>query len=431
MRNWTRNIARTALVAAGIAMAGTGPGTASADITSGERGSNSGNQIFAPQNTPINICGNAIGVVSVAKAWCVGGAHVHGGKGNVTSGKHSIGGGNQIDRSQNTPINVCGNSVGVVGVAKGDCPGGATVNGGHDHGKGSSQHRASASVGDASGSKSEGPLSGVPTGQLTGTDPVRPVSDLAGSVGLPADAPATSKPGAPRPALPKAPAPKPRAAKPQAVKAPAAQSALPLEGLKLPSTARQNVPTGQRTRDIPEAGGMLREAADTLGLPSAEGLPDASGLPGAQGLTDTIGRGLRSAQSPQELNGTLAGAPAALPAAGASAGETVARRVAEQDPPDPTQGVRKLIESLGVAIRPLQQKTVPTPEQANQLKELKDRMGQQKQQQPGRPPAQAPAQSAPGGRPTQPQQQRASEPPLPLPLDGLPISVGRGTPLNP
>ncbi|XVQ10245.1 chaplin family protein [Spirillospora sp. CA-255316] len=452
MRNWTRNIARTALVAAGIAMAGSGlgPGTASADITNGEKGYNSGNQIYAPDNTPINVCGNAIGFVSVSKAWCVGGAHVHEGKGQVTSGKHSIGGGNQINKSDNAPINVCGNSIGVIGVAKGECRGGATVNDHHGHGW--SQHRSSASSGDASDSGPEGPLSGLPTGPLTGADPVRPVSDVAGSVGLPEGSPiatpdlggskparpAASKPAAPKPAAPKPAAPKPAAPKPRTVKPaakPAAKPQQPLDVIKLPSTKRQSVPSNERGRAVPEPRGLLPDVTSTLALPTLEGLPDASGLPGSQGITDTVARGVRAAQQDLpplhgnlDVQGTLTEAPTPLPA------PATAQRVAAQGPPDPIEGVRKLVESLGVPIRPLDKVAVPTEEQADELEKQLSQLPQQQQQpgqQPGRPPAQAPAPSANGGRPALPQQQKSPKPPLPLPLDGLPINIGRGTPLNP
>ena len=444
-RNWTRTAARATALAAGIALAGTGlgSGTASADITNGEKGYYSGNQIYAPDNTPINICGNAIGFVSVAKAWCYGGAHVHEGKGQVTSGKHSIGGGNQIDRSDNRPINICGNSIGVVGVAKGECRGGATVNDGRGHGH--SQHRSSLPSGDTSESGPEGPLSGLPTGPLAGAVPLRPINDLAGSVALPESgsgrpSAAAPKATAPRPAAPKAVEPRPAAPQAATPRPRAAKPALPLNGIKLPSTMRRSsVPSNQRVRAVPEPGGVLPDVTGTLALPTVEGLPDASGLPGAQGLTGTIDQAFGTARRLPTVQGTLE-AQGALP-------EPALRRTAEPTPPDPVQGVRTLMESLGIPVRGLDQISIEESadeadqtdvQQGQQLQQQTQQQAQQGQQpqqqpaqagqQPGRPTAQKPASSAKDGRPVV-KTNKGAKPPLPL--DGLPINVGRGTPLNP
>jgi len=46
------------------------------NVTSGEGGVLSGNQIFAPISIPIDICGNAIAVLGIANAGCKGGASV-------------------------------------------------------------------------------------------------------------------------------------------------------------------------------------------------------------------------------------------------------------------------------------------------------------------------------------------------------------------
>ncbi|MUN38403.1 chaplin family protein [Actinomadura litoris] len=93
-----------------------------------------GNQIYAPISAPINVCGNAVAVLGVAKAWCKGGAHVtnkrSGGPDMKTSGMFSIGGGNQVYLPVSVPINICGNAIAVLGVAQAYCEGGATVNNG-------------------------------------------------------------------------------------------------------------------------------------------------------------------------------------------------------------------------------------------------------------------------------------------------------------
>ncbi|MEV0586915.1 chaplin family protein [Nonomuraea sp. NPDC050310] len=67
---------KTAVVAGVLAlMAVAAP--AGADTTSGDSGILSGNQIFAPITAPINVCGNAVGLFGVAIAGCQGGAHAH------------------------------------------------------------------------------------------------------------------------------------------------------------------------------------------------------------------------------------------------------------------------------------------------------------------------------------------------------------------
>ncbi|MEV4115943.1 chaplin [Nonomuraea sp. NPDC049695] len=50
---------------------------AHADITSGEGGVLSGNQVHVPINIPIDVCGNAVAVIGLAFAGCKGGAHVY------------------------------------------------------------------------------------------------------------------------------------------------------------------------------------------------------------------------------------------------------------------------------------------------------------------------------------------------------------------
>jgi hypothetical protein len=51
---------------------------AHADVTSGNGGVLSGNQVHLPISIPINICGNAVAVIGHAFAGCKGGAKVIG-----------------------------------------------------------------------------------------------------------------------------------------------------------------------------------------------------------------------------------------------------------------------------------------------------------------------------------------------------------------
>ncbi|MBX6382664.1 MAG: DUF320 domain-containing protein [Microbispora sp.] len=106
--------------------------------TSGAGSILGGNQVVAPINVPVNVCGNAVSVIGRSDASCRGGAEVKGSGsrsgagGNRTSGVHSIGGGNQVVAPINVPVNLCGNSIAVFGNATAGCRGGAFVGGGHD-----------------------------------------------------------------------------------------------------------------------------------------------------------------------------------------------------------------------------------------------------------------------------------------------------------
>ncbi|HXA60919.1 MAG TPA: chaplin family protein, partial [Streptosporangiaceae bacterium] len=83
-----------------------------------------GNQAYAPISAPVDVCGNAAGTFGDAVAGCAGGAKVHNGSGPGsmhTTGKGSVGGGNQAYAPVSAPIDVCGNG------ATASCDGGASV----------------------------------------------------------------------------------------------------------------------------------------------------------------------------------------------------------------------------------------------------------------------------------------------------------------
>ncbi|WP_067480061.1 chaplin [Actinomadura hibisca] len=141
MRNWAKHTSRAALVAAGAVVIGTSLTSASAiaDIeTSGKGSVLGGNQLNAPVSVPVNLCGNAVAIVGAAKAKCLGAATVtnHDSGGHLkSSGEDSVLGGNQANIPISVPVNVCGNSAAVLGLAKSHCKGGAHVineNGGAD-----------------------------------------------------------------------------------------------------------------------------------------------------------------------------------------------------------------------------------------------------------------------------------------------------------
>src|SRR6185369_8498675 len=104
----------------------------------GNSGIGSGNQVNLGLQLPIDVCGNAIGVVGNAQASCEGGATATGGSGDVSanSGFNSgILSGNQVNGLVQIPINVCGNAIGLFGNVEAGCKGGSTANaGGGDNG---------------------------------------------------------------------------------------------------------------------------------------------------------------------------------------------------------------------------------------------------------------------------------------------------------
>ncbi|MER6944395.1 chaplin [Nonomuraea sp. NPDC000554] len=67
---------KTLVVAGALAMLSLAA-PAYADDTSGDGGVLSGNQIFAPITVPIDVCGNAVAILGIAGAGCMGGASAH------------------------------------------------------------------------------------------------------------------------------------------------------------------------------------------------------------------------------------------------------------------------------------------------------------------------------------------------------------------
>jgi hypothetical protein len=113
-----------------VAFAASGSGIALAGTTSGNNGILGGNQISVPVSVPVSVCGNAIAVLGQAVGLCQGGASTggsgsSGGSGSTTSGNGSVGGGNQVSVPVSVPVDVCGNSVAVLGTAVSHCRGGS------------------------------------------------------------------------------------------------------------------------------------------------------------------------------------------------------------------------------------------------------------------------------------------------------------------
>ncbi|QEV17219.1 chaplin [Streptomyces alboniger] len=133
MRQVTRKGLITVAAATGV-LAATG-GYAHADSTAQGGSSNSpgvlsGNSVQAPVDVPVNVCGNTVNVVGVlnpaAGNKCVnasgkgGGSHKPGGGAKAqghASDSPGVGSGNDVQLPVDVPVNVCGNSVTVVGLA--------------------------------------------------------------------------------------------------------------------------------------------------------------------------------------------------------------------------------------------------------------------------------------------------------------------------
>jgi ChpA-C len=152
MPTWAKSTARTALLTASFVALGAGP--ALADVTNGAGSVLGGNQINAPVSAPVDVSGNAVAVIGHSLAGSAGGASVHrggaAGGGRSTSGRHSVGGGNQVDAPISAPVNACGNAVAVIGRSAAGCAGGASVSGGH-HGHGAGHHGHTTGAGSVLG----------------------------------------------------------------------------------------------------------------------------------------------------------------------------------------------------------------------------------------------------------------------------------------
>ncbi|MFD0557476.1 small secreted domain DUF320 [Stackebrandtia endophytica] len=134
-----RNASLVGAMAAGAVLMAGGAAHAGTDIVStGNQGVANGNQVVAPIQVPINVCGNAVGaLVGVAGAGCHGGSDANlesasygkaegGTLGDmVSSGNNGVLNGTQLQAPIQVPIDVCGNAIAVVGAAGAGCHGGA------------------------------------------------------------------------------------------------------------------------------------------------------------------------------------------------------------------------------------------------------------------------------------------------------------------
>ncbi|GAA1782112.1 MULTISPECIES: chaplin [Streptomonospora] len=96
--------------------------------TDGSGGVASGNQINIPVDIALDVCGNSIAVLGASKAECTTVVNAiekssdnEGGESPQTDGSGGVGSGNQVNIPVDAAVDICGNAVAVLGVAEGDC----------------------------------------------------------------------------------------------------------------------------------------------------------------------------------------------------------------------------------------------------------------------------------------------------------------------
>jgi hypothetical protein len=187
--SWARKTAQTGLVAVGAVLVA-GTGTAHADgpdtTTQDNIGAVSGSQVIAPIQAPINACGIAVAAGGTADAGCDGGAETdYSGAGHLTSQDNvGLGNGNQLFAPIQAPVNVCGNAIAVIGTASASCDGGSEAEvPGNDRHEGHDSHKEITSAEAAGADLDEGalPVPGLET--VGGLDTVSGVVSGAPAVG--------------------------------------------------------------------------------------------------------------------------------------------------------------------------------------------------------------------------------------------------------
>ncbi|WP_156037427.1 chaplin family protein, partial [Glycomyces tenuis] len=123
--SWARKTAQTGVIAAGAVLVA-GAGTAHAygpDVeTSDQIGAVTGNQVVAPVQAPINICGVSAAVLGTSSAGCEGGSEAtFGGPGGDLTTQNNTGlvNGNQAYAPIQVPTEVSGIAAAVGGAADG------------------------------------------------------------------------------------------------------------------------------------------------------------------------------------------------------------------------------------------------------------------------------------------------------------------------
>ena len=113
-------------------------GWAVSQDSSDNNGILNGAQFYAPISLPVNLAGNAVGVLGEGNAAAAAtneSAHGHGFDQN-SSDNNGIGNGLQVAAPISLPVNICGNALGILGEANASAACGNFVGGGHGHGHG-------------------------------------------------------------------------------------------------------------------------------------------------------------------------------------------------------------------------------------------------------------------------------------------------------
>ncbi|QSB05463.1 chaplin family protein [Natronoglycomyces albus] len=130
--NWARRAGQTSALAAGALLVA-GTGAAHADAVSHDNvGAGNGNQVIAPIQAPINICGNALAILGAANAGCVGGASATNNAETGGADLHShdnVGllNGNQVYLPVQAPVDISGNAGAAGGAANAYSTGGSSA----------------------------------------------------------------------------------------------------------------------------------------------------------------------------------------------------------------------------------------------------------------------------------------------------------------
>lgn len=122
MRNTLRYSFATAMTA-GLVLAPIGAAFADAQ-TDGSGGVGSGNQVVVPVDVEADLCGNALAILGISKGECTKVSEVlyeSSGHSASTDGSGGIASGNQIMVPVDAALDVCGNSAAVAGVSEAEC----------------------------------------------------------------------------------------------------------------------------------------------------------------------------------------------------------------------------------------------------------------------------------------------------------------------
>ncbi|TDQ55328.1 chaplin [Actinorugispora endophytica] len=145
----------------------------------GSGGVASGNQINIPVNIAVEVCGNSIGVLGVSKAECEtvvdaisASSDNEGGGGQASDGSGGVASGNQVNIPVDAAVDVCGNAVTVLSLAETECMEEITDGGEPGDGEGPEQPgEPGDSDGEEPGDDSEGPEQPGEPGDSDGEEP--------------------------------------------------------------------------------------------------------------------------------------------------------------------------------------------------------------------------------------------------------------------